>query len=85
MTSQNPEEAGLITALPNITEVGWRGSDMNERRHNERGGNGKKERESMSDVLIKLLLSQPAKHSPQPITGKSEVIIISHDITSTHC
>lgn len=51
MTSQNPEEAGLITALPNITGDGWRswvergGGDANERRHEERGGNGKKERE----------------------------------------
>lgn len=53
MTSQNPEEAGLITALPDIAEVGWKGSDMNERRHNERGGKG----ERMSDVLIKFLLS----------------------------
>lgn len=41
--------------------------------------------ERMSDVLIKFLLSQPAKHFPQLITDKSEVIIIIHDITSTHC
>lgn len=45
MTSQNPKEAGLITVLPNIAEVRWRGSDMNERRHNERRGTSEKERE----------------------------------------
>lgn len=45
MTSEIPEEAGLITALPNITEVRWRRSDMNERRHNERRGSGKNDRE----------------------------------------
>lgn len=35
----------------------------------------------MTDVLITLLLSQPAKHFPQLITDKSRLIIISHDIT----
>lgn len=40
-------------------------------------------RERMSDVLIKFLLFQPAKHFPQLITGKSEVIIISRDFTSS--
>lgn len=55
---------------------------MNERRHNKRRGNGGK-RERMSDVLIKFLLSQPAKHYPQLVTDESEVISFSHDITST--
>lgn len=57
---------------------------MNERRHNEGRAKGREERERMSDVL-----SQPAKHFPQLITGKSEVIVISHDFTSSqiikHC
>lgn len=48
MTSQNSEEAGLITALPDITEVGWTGMRGDTTRGEGMGG----KRARMSDVII---------------------------------
>ena len=38
MTSQNPEEAGLITALPDSTGGGWGGGVRGRRGARTRGG-----------------------------------------------
>lgn len=46
----------------------------------KRGEGTERRKERMTDVLIKFLLCQPAKHFPQLITDKSEVIVISYDI-----